>query len=77
MLVVRRKSSVEPVHKIPLFYLRFHAKSLSLAFLYKVTPSASACFTILSLRAFRTDPAHYVLILMRLPTMCEHCALTA
>lgn len=45
--VVRRKSAMKPVYKIPLFYLQFHAKSLFLTYLSKVSTSASTVFPIL------------------------------
>lgn len=58
---------VEPVDEISLFHLQFHAKSLSLTFLCKVSPSASTGFPILSPCVFHPEPPQNVLILMHLP----------
>lgn len=75
VLVVRRKSSVDPMHKIPVFYLQFHAKSLSLTFVnlcvYRLSHSVSLCLSHWSSSVcVNTNVSSN-------PPICEQCALTA
>ena len=62
-------SSAEPAHGVLLFYLRFHAKSLSLTLPCKVSTSASTGFLTLSTCAFHRKPTQQELIRTHPPNL--------